>query len=129
MLGPIEFDTSRDPGTGESYQSRFDHLVEIYEMTLFHFIESHLNPTAKFGHDHDFDVLVFDKNDVPTFLSRLIGDFFNNRVGIYDTATALVNPFFKENRIFFKLAGFLGREKDILFPATYNRSIYCALCQ
>ena len=46
VLWPVKLNTSRNPGTCKSYQSRFYDLIVINKMTLFDFIVRHLYPAS-----------------------------------------------------------------------------------
>ncbi len=51
VLRPVEFDTTRDPGTGQPHQGRLDDPVVIHKMIAIGLIEGHLHPAANFRQD------------------------------------------------------------------------------
>ncbi len=116
MLRPVKFQSTRNPGAGQSNQCRFDHLVVINKVPLFGFIECHLNATTQFRQYHDFQVLVLQKNGIPLFINLFIQYFFNHRMRINHAAASLVNPFFQKHRIFFRLSNSVRRNNHFFVP-------------
>ncbi len=52
MLRPIEFDTSRDPRSGQADERRLDHLLMINDIVVvIGLILDRVNPPAKVGQD------------------------------------------------------------------------------
>ena len=116
VLRPVEFDAARNPRPGQSDQRGFYHMVVVDEMALLDFVISHLHPTAQFGQDHDFEILVLKEYGVIGFVFAGILDLLDHRIRIYDSAASLINPFFEEHRILFRLPDTVGGQQDILLP-------------
>ena len=116
VLGPVEFDTAGNPGTGKSYKRRLDDMIVIYEMALADFVVCHLYAASQFGKNHHLDVFVLDEDGVPFVVSLLIGDRLDDRIGIDDSAGTLIDSLFKENRIFLGLSYLIGRDNHCFFP-------------
>ena len=38
MLRPVKLNTAGDPGSGESHQSRFDHMIVVYKIIIICFV-------------------------------------------------------------------------------------------
>ena len=85
-------------------------------MALLGFIESHLNPAPQFRQNHDFQVLVFQKNGIPFLINLLIQYFLNHRMRINHTAASLVNPLFQKHRILFRFSDSVGWNNYLFVP-------------
>ena len=121
MLRPVEFNPSGNPGSCKPHQSRLDHLVVINKMGMVHFIKGYLNAPSQFREYHQLDVPVFDKNSFVYLLLFLIRDFFNHRVWVDNTRTALVDSFFQKYRILLLLTRLIGGQCDLFHPCFDNR--------
>src|SRR5258708_7480742 len=51
VLGPVELDPTRNPGTGKSNQRRFDDAVIVDKIIAVSFIECTVNTSTKFRHN------------------------------------------------------------------------------
>ena len=58
VLRPVELYPSRNPRSGQPYESRFDHTVVVDEMTLLDFVVCHLHTTAELRKNHHLDIFV-----------------------------------------------------------------------
>ncbi len=65
VLGPVEFDTTGDPGAGKSDKCRFDDGLVIDEVVVVGFIEDGVDASAEFGEDEDFEVGIFEVDRFP----------------------------------------------------------------
>ena len=116
MLGPVELDSTGNPGSGKAYERRLDDPVVIDEMALLDFVVSHLDPSPELGEDHHLDVFILQE-DCKIFLVHLLpGDALDHGIGIDDSAGTLVHPLFEEDGILFRLAGLVGRDDHLFFP-------------
>ena len=73
MLRPVKFDTTRNPRSCKSHQSRLYHMIIINKMTLSDFIIGHLHTSTQFRQNHHFDIFVFDKNSIVFLIHLFIG--------------------------------------------------------
>ncbi len=119
VLWPVKLNTTRDPGTGQPYQSRFYNLVIVNEVTLTDLIISHLDATAQLGQDHYFDVLIFKEETNIFLVFFLVVNLFNYRVWVNFPATALVHPFLEKHGVFIRFANTVGWDSYFLFPDVY----------
>ena len=119
MLRPVELDSTGNPRTGQTDQSRFNHMVIIDEMAVFDFIVCHLYTSAQLREDHNFDIFVFKINSMITLFFAGIFNLFHYRIRIHHSTTSLVNTLLQEHRILFGFANTVSRKKDIFFPHFY----------
>ena len=85
VLWPVKFNTAGNPRSGQAYQSRFDHMITIYEIISICFVICTLDSAAKFRENHYFDVLVFQIYCFPCFVLLDIFDFLNYRIRIHSS--------------------------------------------
>ena len=123
MLRPVKFDTTRNPRSCKSHQSRLYHMIIINKMTLSDFIIGHLHTSTQFRQNHHFDIFVFDKNSIVFLIHLFIGHRFDDRIRINYPTTALIHPFLQENRILLRFTYFIGRDNHLFFPCFYHRII------
>ena len=90
-------------------------------MALFGFVESHLDTSAQFRKDHDFQILVFKVNGIPFLVNLFIQNLFNHRVWVNNTAASLINTFFQKHRIFFRFPDPIGWNHHFFVPGLYLR--------
>ncbi|CCY64377.1 unknown [Prevotella sp. CAG:1124] len=72
VLRPVEFDTSRNPWTGQSDQRRLDNVVVVDEVTLLNLVVSHLHTAAKLWQNHHLYIFVLDEHGVVFLVSLLV---------------------------------------------------------
>ena len=46
MLRPVEFNSTGDPRTGQTYKCRFDHMIVVDEVIVICFVQGSLNTSA-----------------------------------------------------------------------------------
>ena len=116
VLGPVEFYSAGNPGTCETHESRFHHMVVVYEMALLDFVVGHLYATSQFGENHHLNIFVFQENGVVGMVGLFVGDFLDYGVGVDYAARTLIDALFKKNRILFGCSGLVGGNHHLLFP-------------
>ena len=116
MLGPVELDSTRNPGTGQSNQRWFDDTVIVNEIVAVCFIKRPVDTPAELRQNLDVEILVFEKNNAICLWSFLVPDLVYNRVRVYLPRTALIYSFLQKHRIFVRLPGTIRRNFDIFFP-------------
>lgn len=127
MLRLVEFNVFGDLGIGEFYQCWFYYVIVIDKMLLFYFVECYLNMFFQFGQDYDFDVFVFQLYGMIIFFFVGIFNFFDDWIWIYDFVVFLVDMFFQEYWVFFRVFDVIGREQDVFF-LYINIFFYFVLC-
>ena len=120
VLRPVEFDAARNPRSGKPYQSGLDDMVVIDKVAFLDFIVCHLYASAQFGEHHDLDVLVLQINRMIGLVGLLVGNGFDDRVGINHAAASLIDTFLQKYRVLFGFPHFVGRDNHIFFPSFYH---------
>ena len=82
VLGPVELDATRDPGTHEPHEGRLHHMVVIHKVALLDLVISHLHPSAQFGQNHDLDIVVLQPYCLIDLVHLLVADGLNDGIGI-----------------------------------------------
>ena len=95
-------------------------MVVIDKVAFLDFIVCHLYASAQFGEHHDLDVLVLQINRMIGLVGLLVGNGFDDRVGINHAAASLIDTFFQEYRVLFGFPYFVGRDNHIFFPSFYH---------
>ena len=99
MLRPVELDAAGNPGSCQANQRWLDDTIVIDEVIAVGLVARHLHTAAQLRQQHDFEVFVFQKNRCIGLVGLLVGDTFNNWMGIDDATAALINPIFQKHRI------------------------------
>ena len=120
VLGPVELDTARDPWTRQTYEGGLDDVVVVYEMALLDFVVGHLHTAAQLGQDHHLEVLVLDIDGVVLLVNTLVADAFDDGIGIYHTATALIHAVLKEYGVLLRRTHLVGGNGHLLSPCFYH---------
>ncbi len=116
VLGPVELDAARDPGSGEPDEGGLDRMVVVDEGIAVGLVVGALDPAPELGHDHQAQKLVLEEDDVPCPVDLFVHDLVDDGKGIDHPRTALIDPFFQEHGILVRLADRIGRYRHVLFP-------------
>ena len=114
MLRPVELDAAGNPGSGQADQRRFDDAIVIDEVKVVGLVASHLHAAAKPRQQHNFQVFVLQNDCCISYIGLLVGDTFDDRMGIDNAAAALIDPVFQEHGVLVRLASDIGRYNPIL---------------
>ena len=123
VLGPVEFDASRDPWTSKTDEGGLDDVVVIDEVTTGNLVVGHLHTTAQFGQDHHLDVLVLHPDGLVLLIDLLVAHRFDDGIGIDHTTRALIDSLLEEHRVLFGLAHLIGRNRYQFSPSFYHNDI------
>ena len=122
VLRPVEFNTSADPRTEQTYEGRFDYMVVVDEMALLHLVVGHLHTSSQFGKYHHLDIFVFQKNSLPFLIDLLVSHAFYHLIGIDHSTGTLIHSFLKKNWILFRCSHLVCGNNHRLFPCFYHCS-------
>ena len=119
VLGPVEFDSSRNPGPRQSYQRRLNHMIVVYKIIVIGLIIGSLNPSPQLRQNHRFDILIFQEYRLILLICLHSADFLSSWIRIDLSAAPLINSFFQEHGIFVRFSHLVGRNHNPLFPDFY----------
>jgi hypothetical protein len=98
----------------------------IYKMPLLYLIICPLYTAAQLRQYHNQQVIVLQEHGLPFLLCFFVQYLLYYRVRIYGAAAALVNSFFQEYRVFFRLPDALGGYTDRLLPGfNFHNKLFC----
>ena len=108
VLRPVELDPPRNPRPRQPHQGWFDDLVVIDEVVVVGFVERHLHASTQLGQDHNFEVLIFEKNSGVVLVSFFVKDTIYHGVGINNATAALIDSLMQKQRLLEWLANPVG---------------------
>ena len=123
VLGPVELDAARYPGTRQSDECRLDDMVVIDEVALPQLVVGHLDATAQLRQYHDLDILILQVDGLPVFVYFLVTNRLDDGVRIHHTTRALIDPLLQEHRILLRFACLIGRNGYNFPPSFYHNDI------
>ena len=86
VLGPVELNAARNPGSGKTDQGRLDDVVVIHEVTLLDFVIRHLDTAAQLRQYHHLDILILEIDGLPLLVGLLVADGLDDGVGVDHSA-------------------------------------------
>ena len=121
MLRPVEFQSSTEPGTGQSDQRGFDDAIVVNEVILIGLVQRHLDPAPQFGQDHDLQELVFQEHRLVRSERLLVGYPIDDGQRVDRSTGALINPLLEKHGIAIRRADAIGRDGDGFAPDANGR--------
>src|SRR5579862_9021161 len=94
MLRPVEFDTARNPGTGEPDQRGLDNRLIVNQIVTVGFVLQDMNASTDFREHHRADEFILDPNGFPAAIDWLLGNAICERQGINFSAATLIHALF-----------------------------------